>query len=73
MVVNSTAGARKRMLKGTNKQLTSMNQAMIEMLRGRAVRVAATIGAVGYAVEVRSAGVVRLGGGGVAECGMSTA
>jgi len=44
---------------------------MIEMLRGRAVRVAATIVAVGYAVEVRSAGVVRLGGGGVAECGIS--
>ena len=52
---------------GINKQLISMNQAMIEMLSGRAERVAATIGGTGDAVEVRSAGAVRLGGGGVAE------
>ena len=48
-----------------------MNQAMIEMLSGRAERVAATIGAVGDVGEAISVGVVRLGGGGVAEWGIS--
>jgi hypothetical protein len=54
-------------LKGTKRQLTNMNQAMMEMLRGRAVGVAAAIGGVGGAarstVELRPVG----GGGGVAE------
>ena len=58
-------------VRGINKQLTNMNHAMMEMLRGRAVRVAAAMGGVGEdarsAVEAGPAGVVRLGGGGVAE------
>ncbi len=60
-------------VRGINKQLTNMNHAMMEMLSGRAVRVGAATGGVGYAVEVRSAEVVRLGGGGVSEWGIPLA
>jgi hypothetical protein len=65
-----TGGCRKR-LKGTKRQMAKRNQAMIEMLRGRAGRCGAAIGGVGSgatSVGMATLGaIVREGGGGVAE------
>jgi phage-related minor tail protein len=64
-------------MKGTKMQLANMNHAMIEMLRGRVGRCGAAMGGVGSgatSVGVAMPGaVVREGGGGVAEDGMSMA
>jgi hypothetical protein len=65
MVANTITGVWKRMLKGTKRQLTNMNQPMMEMLRGRPGGFGAAIGGLGGGAN--PVGGAEPGGGGVAE------